>query len=137
MYEFMRANGVGESEQTGLLADADMSHQKMLSLERDLQQLQKDHQQLQKDHQQLQNDYQQLQKDHQQLQKDHQQLQKDHQQLKNDYQQLQNDYQQLQNEREVEARAKDDVHRALQNLLYEPFSEYRSGFEMHRILYGN
>jgi hypothetical protein len=95
MYEFMRANGVDESEQPSLLADADMSHQKMLSLERDLQQLQKDHQQLQKDHQQLQN------------------------------------------EREVEARAKDDVHRALQNLLYEPFSDYRSGFEMHRILYGN
>jgi hypothetical protein len=53
----MRANGADESEQPSLPADADMSHQKMLTAaEGTTSSCRRDHQQLQKDHQQPQNE---------------------------------------------------------------------------------
>jgi hypothetical protein len=84
MYEIMRANGVDESEQPSLPADADMSHQKMFSFERDCSS--------------------QRSGTTSSCRSDHQQLQRDTPAAAEGPPSMQKDHQQLQNEREVEAR---------------------------------
>jgi Txe/YoeB family toxin of Txe-Axe toxin-antitoxin module len=94
LVEAMRELGVCDSQQAMLLADAKMSHKKMIAMEQELVSLQEKHNALQEKHNEL-----------------------------------------------LAERAKDKadaqgICEALHNLMYEPYTSQRRGFEMHRILYG-
>lgn len=110
------ATGVTErAERLAMLAETHTAHARLLVVEKELKDLHEKHNALLVEHKALQEKYNALQEKYNALLAEHNALLA---------------------ERAEEKAASQSVHVALQNLMYEPFSEQRRGFEIHKILYG-
>jgi chromosome condensin MukBEF complex kleisin-like MukF subunit len=116
LHQTMLEHGVTEAAgRSTMLAEATMAHARLNAVEKVLQDLQVKHDG---------------------LQVKYDDLQVKHADLQFKYVDLVTEHKALLSEQAKDKAAAQGIRAALQNLMYEPFTLERRGFEMHRILYG-